>query len=75
VSQRDQEGTGSRNVEDEGGAYHLPGSHADGLENEFSTAHIEQIFETGPQQVDDEDVVQPLLTKVVNLRDAGCLMA
>ena len=75
MSQRDQEGAGSRNAKCEGGSYHLPGSHADGLEVKFSTAHVEQIFETRPQQVDDENVVQTLLSKMVNLRDTGCSMA
>ena len=41
----------------EDGAYHLPGSHADGLDVKLSTAHVKQIFETRPQKVDDEDVV------------------
>jgi hypothetical protein len=40
--------SGSRNVGSGGGAYHLPGSHANGLDGEFSTAHVEKIFETRP---------------------------
>ena len=55
--QRDQEGAGSGGVETEDGAYHLSGSHADGLDVKLSTAHVKQIFETRPQEVDDEDVV------------------
>lgn len=69
VSRRDREGG---NVGDGGYAYHLPGGHADGLDGEFPAAHVEEIFETGAQKVDDEDVVQALLTKVVDLRDTGC---
>jgi hypothetical protein len=38
---------GSRNAENQGGAYHLSSSHADGLDVEFSAAHVEQILETG----------------------------
>lgn len=33
---------------------------------------IEQIFQGRTQQVDDEDVVKTLLTKVVHIRDTGC---
>jgi hypothetical protein len=32
---------------------------------------IEQVLETGPEQVDDQDVVQALLTEVINVGDAG----
>jgi len=53
----------------------LPGGHADGLDVKFSAAHVKQIFETGTQKVDYEDVVETLLTKVVNLRDPGCVEA
>lgn len=48
VSRRDQETARRRNVVDEGDAYHLPSGHADGLDVEFSTAHVEQILEAGP---------------------------
>jgi len=48
VSRRDQESAGSKSVVDEGDAYHLSSSHADGLDVEFSTAHVEQILEAGP---------------------------
>ena len=41
VSRRDQERTRNRNIVGEGDAYHLPSSHADGLDVEFSTAHVE----------------------------------
>ena len=33
---------------------------------------VEQILQTGAQQVDDQDVVQALLAKVVDIRDPGC---
>lgn len=72
VSQRDQEGGEGRKVGNGGYAHHLPGGHADGFDGEFSATHVEEIFETGPQKVDDENVVQALLTKVVDLRDTGC---
>ena len=78
MSRRDQEGAGSRNVVESGGegvdAHHLSGSHADGLDVEFSVAHVEKVFETRSQKVDDENVVQSLLAKVVDLRNAGCFV-
>lgn len=33
---------------------------------------VEKIFKRGTEKVDDEDVVQTLLTKVINIRDTGC---
>lgn len=32
---------------------------------------IEEIFETGSEQVDDEDVMQPFLAEVVDVGNAG----
>lgn len=32
---------------------------------------IEEILETGSEQVDDEDVMQPFLTEVVDVGNAG----
>jgi hypothetical protein len=52
--------------------YHLSCSHTNGLDREFASAHIEQILQAGSQQIDDEDVVQTLLPKVVYLRYASC---
>ena len=51
--------------------HHLPRCHANSLYRELPPTHVEQVFEAGTQQVDDEDVVQALLPKVVYLRDAG----
>lgn len=36
---------------------------------------VEQVFQTGSEQVDDQDVVQSLLAEVVNIRDASCKMS
>jgi hypothetical protein len=33
---------------------------------------IEEIFETGAQEIDDEDVVEAFLAKVVDIGDSGC---
>jgi hypothetical protein len=51
--------------------HHLSCSHADGLYRELPPAHIEKIFETGSKEVDDQDVVQTFLAKVVDLRDSS----
>jgi hypothetical protein len=32
---------------------------------------IEEVFQTGPEEVDDEDVVEALLAEVVYIRNAG----
>jgi len=50
---------------------HLLGDHDDSLGREATVAVIEQVFERGTQQVNDEDVVQALLTEVVNVRDTS----
>ena len=49
--------------------HHLPRCHANSLYRELPPTHVEQVFEAGTQQVDDEDVVQPFLPEVVYLRD------
>jgi hypothetical protein len=46
-------------------------SHANGLDGELTTTHIKEILEVGPQEVNDEDIVEALLTKVVHLWYAG----
>ncbi len=43
----------------------------DGLDAELATAHVEEILERWTKQVDDENVVKTLLTKVVDLRNTG----
>jgi hypothetical protein len=35
-------------------------------------AEVEEIFETGTEQVDDEDVVKAFLAKVIDIRNTGC---
>lgn len=52
--------------------YHLFRDHDNGLDRKPTITIIEQILETGTQQVNDQDVVQPFLAKVVDVRDAGC---
>lgn len=51
---------------------HLLRDHDDSLNREPTITMIEQILETGAQQVNHQDVVQPFLAKVVNVRNSGC---
>lgn len=51
---------------------HLAGGKADCLERETATAHVEQIFQVGPKEVDNEHVVQAFGAKVIDLRNASC---
>ena len=52
--------------------HHLLRSHTDRLDGELAPAHVEQVLEARPQQVDDEDVVQPFLPEVVYLGYPRC---
>jgi hypothetical protein len=51
---------------------HLLGDHNNGLGREPAVAVIEEILETRSEKVNDEDVVQTLLSKVVDIGDTGC---
>ena len=50
------------------GAHHLLRCHADSFDAELAAAHVKEVFEVGAEEVDDEDIVEALLTEVVNLR-------
>lgn len=52
--------------------YHLLGNHNHRLDGEPSVAVIEQVLQTGSEQVDHKDVVKALLAEVVDVGDAGC---
>lgn len=52
--------------------HHLPRSHAYRLDRELAPTHVEQVLEAGPQQVNNQDIVQALLTEMVYLRNAHC---
>lgn len=52
-------------------AHHLLSGHTNGLDGEFSATHIEQIFQVGPEKVDDENIMQSFLSKMVYLRNTG----
>jgi hypothetical protein len=51
---------------------HLLGCHDDCLDRELAAAHVEEVFETRSEQVNNEDVVKALLTKVVDLWYPSC---
>ena len=51
-------------------SYHLVGQHEYCLQGELSLAVVEQILKTGPQQVDDHDVVVAFHAKPVYVWDA-----
>lgn len=50
-------------------AHHLLCGHHDGLDGEFAPAHVKEVLERWAKEVDDKDVVQSLLAKVVDLRN------
>lgn len=52
--------------------YHLLCCHDNSLDAELATAHVKEIFQTWPEKIDDEDVVQALLSEVVYLGHAVC---
>ena len=34
---------------------------------------VEEVLKTGSKEVDDEDIVETLLSKVVDIRDTSCI--
>ena len=50
-------------------SHHLPSGHAACLDAELSSAHIEEVLERRSEQVDDENVMETFLAKVVHLRN------
>lgn len=52
--------------------YHLLSYHNNGLDRELAVAVVEQILQTGTEEVDYKYVVKTFLAKVINIRDPGC---
>ena len=50
-----------------GCTYHLLGHHADRLEAEPPVAVVKEVFQRRAEQVDDQDVVQAFLAKVIDI--------
>lgn len=46
-------------------------SHANGLDGKLATAHVEKVLEVGTQKVNDEDVVETFLPKIMDLGNTG----
>ena len=51
--------------------YHLLCNHDHSLYGEPTVAVIEEVFQAGSEKIDDEDVVQAFLAKVVHIRDSS----
>ena len=51
--------------------YHLLCSHANGLDSKLSCTHVEEVLQTGAQEVNHENVVEALLSNVVDLRNSS----
>jgi hypothetical protein len=49
----------------------LPCGHANGFDGKLAAAHIEKVFEIGSQEVDDEDIMEAFLAKIVHLGHAN----
>ena len=52
--------------------HHLLSGHAHRLDAELAVAHVEQVLETRPREVDDEDIMEPFLPEVVYLGYPRC---
>ena len=52
--------------------YHLLGGHAYSLDSELAAAHVKKVLEVWPEEINDEDIVEALLTKIVHSRYASC---
>ena len=51
------------------------GGHTNGLDGELAAAEIEEVFQVRTQEVDDENVMETLLSKVVDLRYTNCVVS
>ena len=49
----------------------LDGTHADCLEAEAATAHVEEVFKAGAKELQHQAVVLATAAKIVALRDAN----
>jgi hypothetical protein len=51
--------------------YHLLSSHANSFDRKLSTTHVKQIFQIGSQQINNKNIMEPLLSEIVDLRYAS----
>jgi len=54
-----------------GQTHHLPGGHAGSLDAKLAATHIKEVLHAGPEEVDDENIVETLLTEMVDLGYSG----
>ena len=54
-------------------AYHLLSYHDHGLDAEASVAVVEKVLQGWSEKVDNQDVVETLLAKVVDIWNASCV--
>jgi hypothetical protein len=54
-------------------ANHLLCGHTNGLDAELAAAEVEEVFQVRTQEVDDENVMETLLSKMVDLRNTDCV--
>jgi hypothetical protein len=52
-------------------SHHLLGYHDHSLDRESAVAVIEEIFEGRAEEIDDKDVVQAFLAKVIDIRNTS----
>ena len=50
----------------------MQGEHANRFDSVLAIAHVEEVFQVGPEEVDDEDVVKTFLAEIVNLGNTSC---
>ncbi len=53
-------------------AHHLFRCHTNSLDGELATAHVKKIFQVRAKEVNDQDIVKTLLTKMMNLWNTSC---
>ena len=51
---------------------HLLRRHADSLDAELAAAEVEEVFQVRTQEVNNENIMETLLSKMVDLRNADC---
>ena len=52
-------------------ANHLPCGHTNSLDTKLAVAEVEEVFQVGTQEIDDENIMETLLSEMVDLRNAG----
>lgn len=56
-------------------SYHLLRNHHNGLCRESSTTVVKQVFKRWSKEINDEDVVEALLAKVIDIRNTRYSMS